>query len=313
VREKFKVTPTQMTDYLCLVGDASDNIKGASGIGGVRAAALLGTYGSLDGLYAAIDAGATPDITPTQRTSLQEFRARWPIVRQLVALKDDVEIPFEEVAAERVPKDVEPQTETMPNGTTTAVDEVFHPTSPSVPSSVTTLVPLSSSIDYDRQLEPRSLEEAFKLARHIFAARLNFGSYGAAEAVFSTILAGRELGMSAMASLRGFHIIQGRPTLSAATIQALILRSGKAKFFRCIERTNERATFETQRGDDPIVTLTYTIEDGQRAWDKDEKAWKASGWQKNPADMCVARAGSKLARLVYPDILSGFYASEEMD
>jgi hypothetical protein len=29
--------------------------------------------------------------------------------------------------------------------------------------------------------------------------------------------------------------------------------------------------------------------------------------------MCVARAATKLARLVYPDVLDGLYAAEEFD
>ena len=41
--------------------------------------------------------------------------------------------------------------------------------------------------------------------------------------------------------------------------------------------------------------------------------WDKSGWGKNPADMLVARAGAKLARLVYPDVVHGLYAPEEME
>jgi hypothetical protein len=92
-----------------------------------------------------------------------------------------------------------------------------------------------------------------------------------------------------------------------------VLKSGKAKFFRCTERTAERATFETQRGDDPPFSLTFTVDEAKSGWSKDEKAWKASGWGRTPADMCVARAGSKLARLVYPDVVAGLYDPSEME
>ena len=44
VREKLGVDPCQVVDYLTLVGDASDNIKGAKGIGPKTAAGLLGLY-----------------------------------------------------------------------------------------------------------------------------------------------------------------------------------------------------------------------------------------------------------------------------
>ena len=57
VREKMGVDPCQVADYLTLVGDASDNIKGANGIGPKTAVGLLGIFGNLDDLYRAIDAG----------------------------------------------------------------------------------------------------------------------------------------------------------------------------------------------------------------------------------------------------------------
>jgi 5'-3' exonuclease len=45
-----------MGDYLCLVGDASDNVIGAKGIGPKRAAELLATFGSIEDTYKALDA-----------------------------------------------------------------------------------------------------------------------------------------------------------------------------------------------------------------------------------------------------------------
>jgi hypothetical protein len=162
--------------------------------------------------------------------------------------------------------------------------------------------------EWEKQLEPRDIREAQGLATSMYAARL-FNGYGSKEAVLSTVLAGRELGMPAIASLRGFHIVEGRHCLSADAIRALVMRSGKAKFFRCTERTIEKATFETQRGDDPPMSLTFTMEDAVRA----QVVKKGSGWEKHPADMLVARASSKLARLVYPDVVFGLYAPEEFE
>lgn len=166
--------------------------------------------------------------------------------------------------------------------------------------------------DYSQELEPRSMDDAVKLAQRMFESRL-FSAYGTPQAVLVTVLAGRELGLPAMASLRAFHVIEGKPQLSAGAIVSLVLKSGKATYFRCTERTDTRATYCTKRGDDPEMCLSYTIEDGKQAWPKDEQAWKKSGWGRNPADMLVARASSKLARLVYPDVVSGLYAPEEMD
>ncbi len=337
VRDKFKVLPTQMRDYLCLVGDKSDNIVGAAGIGGVRAAALLSAYGSLDAVYDAFDKGATTDITPAQRTSLQELRARIDTVRQLVTLRTDAPIPFHEIAVERAAPPME-QTPVMegfieetqadvaaaekakadfdakiaahrvPAQAPQAGEVVAH----QHPANVTPSAP-SAPVEFSQQLEPRSMTEAVQLAQRIYDSKLNLGQYGAPQAVLAVVLAGRELGLPAMASLRAFHIIEGKPSLSAGIIQSLVLKSGKARTFRCTERTALRATFLTQRGDDPEMSLTYTIEEGRAAFVGDDAKWNKSGWGRNPADMLVARASSKLARLVYPDVVSGLYAPEEMD
>lgn len=359
VLEKFGVYPHQMLDYLCLVGDASDNVKGADGIGAKRAAELLSRYGSLENIYAAFDKGATPPITPAQRTSLQNFRARWPLVRQLIALKDDAltAVQFAEIAVEReakamiedgeLPSDVTPErgqcaeyfadaervsreltaaeSSAAISDATRKVAERIASNEPKMDGAVTAyreaattaprqeLVPAAPR-DYSQELEPRDMNEAIRLAQRMYDSRL-FGAYGTPQAVLSTILAGRELGMGAMKALRSFHIIEGKPAMSADLIAGQVLASGRAKYFRPLKRTDTEATFSTLRigdGEEPFV-MTYTIEDARRAWKRDQRAWDNSGWGKNPADMLVARCKSKLARLVYPDVVSGLYAPEEFD
>ena len=52
VLEKFGVPPSQIADYLALVGDTSDNIPGVAGVGPKTAAKWLGAYGSLEGILA---------------------------------------------------------------------------------------------------------------------------------------------------------------------------------------------------------------------------------------------------------------------
>src|ERR1035441_9959793 len=107
VGAKFGVRPEQIRDYLSLVGDASDNVKGAKGIGPKKAAALLEKYGTLDRLYRYIHETGHQElgIRPSEALSLDEFEARYPTVRSLIALRDDVPIPFTEIMADRVPKD----------------------------------------------------------------------------------------------------------------------------------------------------------------------------------------------------------------
>jgi DNA polymerase-1 len=48
---RYGVTPSQFLDFLSIVGDTADNIKGVKGIGEVGAAKLLAEFGSLDMIY----------------------------------------------------------------------------------------------------------------------------------------------------------------------------------------------------------------------------------------------------------------------
>ena len=50
VREKFGVPPAQIADFLALVGDSADNIKGVEGVGPKTAAKWLAEFGSLAGV-----------------------------------------------------------------------------------------------------------------------------------------------------------------------------------------------------------------------------------------------------------------------
>lgn len=55
VEKKYGVRPTQLLDYLALTGDSADNIPGVPGVGPKTAQKLIAAYGTLEGLYAAVD------------------------------------------------------------------------------------------------------------------------------------------------------------------------------------------------------------------------------------------------------------------
>jgi len=52
VRSKTGVNPTQVLDWLSLLGDAVDGIPGVPGVGAKTAAGLLNLFGSVEGIYA---------------------------------------------------------------------------------------------------------------------------------------------------------------------------------------------------------------------------------------------------------------------
>jgi len=123
--------------------------------------------------------------------------------------------------------------------------------------------------------------------------------------------------LPAMASLRCIYNLEGKHALSAALMAALVLKSGFALYFEPVEFDETHAIFETHRkGARNPVKVTHTFEMARTAWPKAKTDWEksflASGWGKNPTDMLVARAQSRLARLVYPDLLANLYTPEEL-
>jgi len=87
IAEQFGVPPEQFIDFLTLTGDTSDNIPGAKGIGPKTASSLLEKYGSLDNVYSHLG-----ELSPKSRTSLEEFREKMPMVRELVTIRTDLEL-----------------------------------------------------------------------------------------------------------------------------------------------------------------------------------------------------------------------------
>ena len=88
VFEKFGVAPDKVIDVQALAGDSVDNVPGVPGIGIKTAAELITQFGDLDALLER--AGEIKQ--PKRREKLIEFADQARISRDLVRLKDDVEI-----------------------------------------------------------------------------------------------------------------------------------------------------------------------------------------------------------------------------
>lgn len=88
VIEKWGVPPEKMIDLQALAGDSVDNVPGIPGIGPKTAAQLLEQFGDLDTLLAR--AGEIKQ--NKRRENLIEFADKALISRELVRLRDDVEL-----------------------------------------------------------------------------------------------------------------------------------------------------------------------------------------------------------------------------
>ena len=89
VREKFGVPPAQMRDFLTLVGDVSDNIRGVEKVGPKTAAKWLSRCGDLAGVIKNADY-----IPGMVGANLRAALPRLAINQKLVSLRDDLELDF---------------------------------------------------------------------------------------------------------------------------------------------------------------------------------------------------------------------------
>ncbi len=88
VIEKWGIEPSQVMDYLSLVGDSSDNIPGVKGIGPKGAQKLLAEYKTLDGIYANLDKIKNVGL----KTKLESDKANAYLSKKLVAIKTDIDL-----------------------------------------------------------------------------------------------------------------------------------------------------------------------------------------------------------------------------
>ena len=82
------LSAAQQPDFKALVGDSSDNVPGVPKVGEKRAAALLGDYGSLEGIYENLDAVKPPSV----KSALGENQERAFENRRLMTIDRDAPV-----------------------------------------------------------------------------------------------------------------------------------------------------------------------------------------------------------------------------
>lgn len=123
----------------------------------------------------------------------------------------------------------------------------------------------------------------------------------------AAVLAGAEVGLSPMAALRAFDVIQGQAAPRAITQRAIVQSFGHDVWL--LESTETKAIVEGQRrGSTHVQRSTWTI---QRATQLGLVG--KDNWRKQPGAMLVARATSECCRMVASDAMLGIgYSSEEI-
>jgi 5'-3' exonuclease len=349
VEGKFGVKPAQIGDWLSLVGDASDGIKGAPGIGPKRAAELLNKYGTLfEVLKASYDLKNA--MTPAIRASLSDNGAQIELARKLVTMRTDAPINFAEIFEKR---DVKPLVTTEEELAPHDLSEIEagleaaaernppvaglecgllcsvcqagpctrikgHPCSDhgngcdcgqqhgivAQQAQQTELV----TVEYSKQLEPRSFRDVLTFAKYAFNSRL-YQKFTSPDAIAMVVVRGRELGYGASTALEVFHVIEGRPYPFAYLVVAECQKDPDCEYLLPVEFDDVHAVVETKhRKIAEPIKLTYTMEQARIAGLVKDKG----GWAKHPEDMLVKTALCKLGRRMYPARALGLVSLEEM-
>lgn len=126
------------------------------------------------------------------------------------------------------------------------------------------------------------------------------------EDVLAIVLCGQELGLAPMQSIRGIHIINGKPTLSADVMGALVKRSSACEYLQLSESGPDVATYRTKRRGEPGETvMSFTLAQARKA-----QITGNPTWAKYPDAMLRARCLAAICRAVYPDLCLGLYDSD---
>lgn len=131
---------------------------------------------------------------------------------------------------------------------------------------------------------------------------------GKPQDITAAILAGQELGLRPMASLRSIDVIQGTPAMRAHAMRGLVQSHGHE--IELVESTDERCVMRGRRkGGQKWQTVEWDMQRAARLGLTGKDQWK-----KQPKTMLIARATGEVCRLIASDVLHAMpYASEEID
>ena len=151
-----------------------------------------------------------------------------------------------------------------------------------------------------------ALTEVQTIGRAMYASGMFTDVKSEAQAVVK-IMAGRELGIPAIAAMMGINIIKGKVSLSANILAALIKRDDRYNY-RIVTHTANECAIEFYEHGKLAYSSTFTIQDAQKAGLLDNPVWK-----QYPRNMLFSRALSNGARIVCPERICGLDLVAEDD
>jgi hypothetical protein len=121
------------------------------------------------------------------------------------------------------------------------------------------------------------------------------------------ILAGAEMGVGPMEAVSGITLIQGKPTMSANLLAALVKRHPRYDY-RVADHSDSTCRIEFLQDGEVSGVSEFTLEDARKAGLGGNQTWK-----KYPAALLFARALAQGVRWYAPDVTSSAaYTPEEL-
>jgi len=121
------------------------------------------------------------------------------------------------------------------------------------------------------------------------------------------ILAGKELGLSPFEAMGNLYLVNGKLSLTSKAMAGLIKKSKKYDYV--IKKLDDtECTLSFLKEDAEIGVSTFTFKDAAKAGLVNKDVWK-----NYPRNMLMARALSNGARWYCPEIISGYYSTEEIE
>jgi hypothetical protein len=172
------------------------------------------------------------------------------------------------------------------------------------------LVRADPTLELNRySFEPNTLEGVEWLATKLLNSRLLPDAIKTAEAAMVIIMKGRSLGFGVMQSFDLIYVVNGRPSISAAALQALCEASPDCEYFIILESDAKHCVMETKRRNHPKPTrMSFTFQEAIEAGLTGKDNWK-----KWPTEMCLARCRARLSRAVYPGVAGNLLSREEAE
>lgn len=131
------------------------------------------------------------------------------------------------------------------------------------------------------------------------------------EAQFLAIaLKGQEVGLPPMQSISQINMIQGKPTMSAEAMLALVFKNLPGCDIVYTQLDNTKCTMKARRSANSEYSLfSFTIEDAKVA-----QLTSKDNWKKYPRAMLKARCISEMCRSLFPDCIAGIsYTPDELE